>query len=207
MLKYLLPISIVYVVLAIIGVIMIVKEVKKNDNKEDMTLTIISFLVPIIGLIIYAVNVGKDKHITECALKGLKMYIKFLVAQFIISLITILLMIFVFNANTTHKKVMNKIDTPTTEVTPQEIEKKIQSNSYVSYADVRESGRFIYISITFIDNTSESKAKEIAKSSLDYFDSSYIEKYDFDFIIKTNDDTLNIIGHKNNTSSNIVWSN
>ena len=73
MLKYLLPIGIVYIILAIIGVILIIREVKKEDNKEDMTLIIISFLVPLIGLIIYAVNVGKDKHITECALKGLKM--------------------------------------------------------------------------------------------------------------------------------------
>lgn len=205
MLKYLLPIGVVYIILAIIGVILIVREVKKSDNKEDMTLIIISFLVPLIGLIIYVVNVGKDKHITECALKGLKMYLKFLVAQFIISIITILLMVFVFNANTTHKKV-NRYDTPTMEVTPQEIEKRIQSNSYVNSADVKVIGKIIYINITFIDNTTESKAKEIAKSSLDYFDSSFIEKYDFEFIIKTNDDTVNIIGHKNNTSSNIVWS-
>ena len=124
MLKYLLPIGIVYLILAVIGVILIVREVKKENNKDDMTLIIISFLVPLIGLIIYAINVGKDKHITECALKGLKMYLKFLLAQFIISVIVVIALSIFANFSYTTKKV-NRV-TPTTEVTPQEIEKKIQ---------------------------------------------------------------------------------
>lgn len=207
MLKYLLPIGIVYIILAIIGVIMIVRGVKKNDNKEDMTLIVISFLVPIIGLIIYAVNVGKDKHITECSLKGLKMYLKFLVAQFIISLIVVLLMIFVFNANITHK-ISVRNNTTVKELNIQEIENKIQSNSYVNYAKVSENGKSINIKITFIENiTSEKKAKDVANKALSYFTNNYKENYDFNFILTINDNSFEIVGYKNNTSSNIVWSN
>ena len=207
MLKYLLPIGVVYLILAVIGVILIVREVKKENNKDDMILIIISFLVPLIGLIVYAVNVGKDKHITECALKGLKMYLKFLLAQFIISVIVVLLMIFVFSANTTHKTSVRN-DTTINELAPQEIEKKIQSNSYVNYAKISESGKRINIKITFIENiTSEKKAKDIAKETLSYFDNNYIKDYDFNFILMTNDNSFEILGYKSNTSNNIVWNN
>lgn len=204
MLKYLLPIGIVYIILAIVGVIMIVKEVKKENNKEDMTLIIISFLVPLIGLIIYAINVGKDKHITECALKGLKMYLKFLLAQFIISVIIVIALS--IYANFSYTKVYKV--TPTTEVTPQEIEKKIQSNSYVNYAKVSESGKSINIKITFIENiTTEKKAKDVADKALSYFNNNYKENYDFNFILTINDNSFEILGYKSNTSNSIVWSN
>lgn len=206
MIKYLLPISVTYLILTIVGVILIVREIKKSDNKEDMTLIIISFLVPLIGLIIYAVNVGKDKHIVDCALKGLKMWLKFLIAQFIISIIIVLLVAFVFNANITNKK-SNKINANTSisESNIQEIEKKIKSNSYVNNVEIEESGKSIYISITFSDNTTESKAKKITESTLDYFNSSYIKKYDFNFSVKSNDMVLDIMGFKLNTSNDVVW--
>lgn len=204
MLKYLLPIGIVYIILAVVGVIMIVREVKKNDNKEDMTLIIISFLVPLIGLIIYAVNVGKNKHITECALKGLKMYLKFLVAQFIISIITILLMIFVFNANTTHKEVI-KDNTAVKELNTQEIENKIQSSTYVNSAEVKVSAKIIYVNIEFVEDTSKEMAKSIVKNTIYYFDTNYREKYDFSFALTSRDNSIEFLAHKSNNDDDIVW--
>lgn len=203
MLKYLLPIGIVYLILAVIGVILIVREVKKENNKDDMTLIIISFLVPLIGLIIYAINVGKDKHITECALKGLKMYLKFLLAQFIISVIVVIALSIFANFSYTTKKV-NRV-TPTTEVTPQEIEKKIQSNSYVNSAEVKVSGKIIYINIEFVEDTSKEMAKSIVKNTIYYFDTNYREKYDFSFALTSRDNSIEFLAHKSNNDDDIVW--
>jgi len=203
MLKYLLPIGIVYIILAIIGVILIIREVKKEDNKEDMTLIIISFLVPLIGLIIYAINVGKDKHITECALKGLKMYLKFLLAQFIISVIVVIALSIFANFSYTTKKV-NRV-TPTTEVTTQEIEKKIQSSSYVNSVEVKVGTKIIYINIEFVEDTSKEMAKSIVKNTIYYFDNNYREKYDFSFALTSRDNSIEFLAHKSNNDDDIVW--
>lgn len=69
-----------------------------------MILIIISFIVSFIGLIVYAVNVGKNKHIVDCALKGLKMLLKLIVAEIIISIV-IFALIFVLE---THKEKVEK---------------------------------------------------------------------------------------------------
>ena len=204
---YVLLCSVIYLIFAIIGVILIVREVKKNDNKEDMTLIIISFLVPLIGLIVYAVNVGKDKHITECTLKGLKMYLKFLVVQFIISVITILLMVVVFNANIEHHTStrVNSATATKKELNSQEIEKKIQTNSYVNRAYVKVSGKIIYIDIEFVGDTSIELAKSIAEDTIYNFDNNYREEYDFNFSVTLKDNLVNFQGYKSYKTNNVIW--
>ena len=208
MLKYILVCSVIYIILAVISVIMIVREVKKANNKEDMTLIIISFLVPLIGLIIYAVNVGKDKHITECALKGLKMYLKFLVAQFIISLIIILIIIFLLTPITTTVK-GHRTSNYTKEVDIQEtiskIPSKIQSNLYINSVDVKVQMKITYINIEFVEGVSQELAKSVTEDTLDYFGDDYLSKYDMQYTLTSVDNAIFLQCSKSSTRKNLSW--
>ena len=218
MLKYLIPICITYLILVIICVILIVKEAKKTNNKEDITLIIISFLVPFVGLIVYAINVGKDKHIVDCALKGLKMLLKLIVAEIIISIV-IFALIFVLD---THKEkvssYMKKIDTPSNNVNDEipinnknnttqneklsleEIKQKV-SNKYQGFTSIQEKEKGIYFKMVIDSDNTIDKAKEIGEFTLKYLNESY-SNYVYYFTISSKE--FIIIGYSDD-GKEIIW--
>lgn len=208
MLKYLFGIGIIYLVLSIICIILIVKEPKKTNNKEDMTLILISFLVPLIGLIIYAVNVGKDKHITECALKGLKMYLKFLIADIVLSILVILIYFLVYRAriNDIAGKIRDNENNEVTETVeePQmslgDIERKI-ANKYNVFITIKEESKTLRLSIIVDDSKTTNDVKEIGDEALKYLYDNY-SGYDYQFVVTSSN--FSAIGYSSN-GKKINW--
>lgn len=72
-------------------------------------------------------------------------------------------------------------------------------------SSVRISGKIIYISIEFDEETSLNSAKKVATSSLEYIEEDLLGYYDINYTITSTQFTL--MGYKNSTSSSIVWNN
>ena len=63
----------------------------------------------------------------------------------------------------------------------------IEKNGEVKSADVHLKGKIVYLDITFTNDTSKDKAKEIAKKTLDEFDKDEKSFYDFEYILTQED--------------------
>ena len=60
----------ILLIINIIGVIFSIKSLKKNIEEEYKGANIISFLFPFVGLIIYAVNIGKNDKLAKSCVKA-----------------------------------------------------------------------------------------------------------------------------------------
>ncbi len=63
----------------------------------------------------------------------------------------------------------------------------IEKNKEVKAAKVRIQGKIIYFDITFTNDTSKDKAKEIARKTLEDFSKGEKEFYDFEYILTQED--------------------
>lgn len=72
---------------------------------------------------------------------------------------------------------------------------------------VRVQGRIVYVSITAKDDTGLDAAKGFAPTALGCFSDAEKQYYDFQFLIKKNNDSKQfpIIGYKHRTRENISW--
>ena len=64
-----------------------------------------------------------------------------------------------------------------------EIKAKISEVDGVLSVNVRTQGKIIYTTITFNDKVKKDKAKEIATTSLTYYDEDVLGCYDFEYIL------------------------
>ena len=103
-------------------------------------------------------------------------------------------------------------DYPFEEDTQNEIISKIEENEIVEDATIRVSGKIIYITITFVPETTLVEGQSIALSSLDYFSEETLSFYDLEYMIKADateeTEGFQIIGAKNvSGTGGIVWKN
>lgn len=93
-----------------------------------------------------------------------------------------------------------------------EIENKLKENEIVKKVNILQKNKIIYVMIDFVEETKMDKAKEIARSVLEFFNEDELNVYDIQFSISslsTNDFTgYTLMGARNsNGSGEIVWNN
>ena len=94
-----------------------------------------------------------------------------------------------------------------------ENKEKIEEYEEVEEASIRVQGKIIYTTIIFTENTKKDRAKEIAKSTIEYYDEEIIKDYDFEYFLTQNievaedeeDQSYTIIGTKHPDIDYISW--
>ena len=94
----------------------------------------------------------------------------------------------------------------------QEIIAQIEENEIVEDVAMRISGKIIYITITFVPETTLVEGQSIALASLDYFSEEILSFYDLEFMIQAEateeTEGFQIIGARNvSGTGGIVWNN
>ena len=101
---------------------------------------------------------------------------------------------------------------PFNEDMEQEIIGKIKESEIVLDVNMRVSGKTIYVTITFIPETTLVEGQSIALASLDYFSEDTLSFYDLEYMIKADateeTEGFQIIGARNvSGTGGIVWNN
>ena len=94
-----------------------------------------------------------------------------------------------------------------------EIKAKISEVDGVLSVNVRTQGKIIYTTITFNDKVKKDKAKEIATTSLTYYDEDVLGCYDFEYILTQKlelkedeeDTSYTVVGQKGPDNEKISW--
>ena len=94
-----------------------------------------------------------------------------------------------------------------------DVKSKISDNEDVLSVTIRTQGKIIYTTITFGDKTKKDKAKEIASTSLTYYDEDVLNCYDFEYILTQKielgedeeDTSFTIVGQKAPDNEKISW--
>ena len=93
------------------------------------------------------------------------------------------------------------------------VKEEVKGKDEVKDVTLRIQGKIIYITIKYNDDVSKDKAKEIAKSTLDYFDEDITKCYDFEYILtqdeikddEGNDKSYAVFGEKHPDKDYISW--
>lgn len=88
----------------------------------------------------------------------------------------------------------------------EELISSIESEEIVNTASLSVSGKIVYISINFVEDTSLTDAQKLAVTSLDLIDGDILSYYDLNYIIYYETDSV-LMGYKNASNSIIVWNN
>lgn len=98
-----------------------------------------------------------------------------------------------------------------TKKTQNDIESKLIAEKTVKSADLKITGRIVYIKINLEATTSLIEAQTVAQKSLDYFSDKEKDFYDFHFTLKqeANESSSGYIisGARNKNGSGLVWNN
>lgn len=207
MMKILLPILILITIGLIIGIIFFIKDVKKNYDKENTGANIVSLFFPIVGFIIYAVNIGKNNKIAKSCIRMALLGMMCGVTIFLMTRCTLILIEGVhteYNAKLIKLNKPNK-DSETKEkesqyLTKEDIEDILKSNSDITKSNVEQNGRSVLIFATFNDDVSEQEMKEFIKN---IFKKTIDKELDYNLYM-TIDKTL-YAGHYSNSLGYVVW--
>ena len=94
-----------------------------------------------------------------------------------------------------------------------DVKAKISGNENVLDVSIRTQGKIIYTTITFNDKMKKDSAKELASTSVSYYDKEVIDCYDFEFILTQKvelkedeeDTSFTIVGQKHPDNDKISW--
>lgn len=108
-------------------------------------------------------------------------------------------------------RLKNIVDVPKS--VTDKVKEEIKGKDEVKDITVRIQGKIIYTTIKYTDDTSKSTAKDIASSTLEYYDEDILKCYDFEFLLTQdekldedgNDTSYNLAGGKHSDSDNISW--
>ncbi len=120
---------------------------------------------------------------------------------------------FVGNSNTKYGDRLDDIKShPFKEEVQDDIIVKIESDKKIEEANMRTSGKTIYVTIKFTAGITLVEAESKALASLDYFDEDILNFYDIEFMIKADSteksEGFEIIGsHNVSGTGGIVWNN
>lgn len=101
---------------------------------------------------------------------------------------------------------------PFTDEIKNEIIAKIKEDELVNSANLRASGKTIYVTITFDSKVTLVEAQSKALASVDFFSENVLEFYDLEYMIKAdsteNSEGFQIMGsHNVGGTGGIVWNN
>ena len=201
MIKSLLIILIISIIL-IIGIVLVIRYAIKNSEKEYNGANIISFLFPLVGLIIYAINIGKNdklaKSCVKCAITGM-------CTGLMIFFLTKTILYVAYSSNTIHSA--NRINAVEKKDNTNEdkfdsvdsLKNELLKNNFITNCETKTIGGTIRISIEYTEN--------------DFYDTkslinSIVKKYNldtqYDYIIKVNSKYSGY--YRGLKSGDIVWS-
>lgn len=132
---------------------------------------------------------------------------------FIIAIISVLVFVKVLSPNTGKSEYGNRLKGISKVEITKETQKKfiseLEKKDKVDKADMNIKGRLINIIITVKDDTSKDDAKDLANSSLEFFEEEELEYYDYQVFLKNEkkEDGYLVIGYKHKTKENFKWSN
>ena len=205
--------------ISIAGIVYSIISLIKNRDKKYNGANILSFFIPLVGLIIYAINIGKnDKLAKSCvknALYGILATICICLSCFFT--IEVLHGVYQEKVNTVegdrikensdkakeeYDKINNKDDTETYDDVNSALLK--YKNDKIKAVDGRLTGKMWYIEMSFIDGTSEEEAKTII---WDFFKKySFDRQYDYNVTLKANGNEY--IGYFDGIQgNNVIWAN
>lgn len=213
-------IFILLLIVAIVGIIFSIIGLIKCKDKDYLGANILSYFIPLIGLIIYAVNIGKNDKLAKSCVKT---------ALFgLLATICILLSCF-FTIGILHGLYDEKVETVEGNRIKENSDKakdqyeeingnkndnesyddinsalKSYENDKIKSADGRLTGKIWYIEITFVNGTTEEDAKNI---TWDFFKKySFDRQYDYNVTIKVNGNEY--IGYFDGIQgNNVIWAN
>lgn len=210
-------IFIILLIITIIGIIFSIVGLIKNKDKDYTGANILSYFIPLVGLIIYAVNIGKNDKLAKSCVKA---------ALFgITTALCILLSVF-FSLGILHTVYEEKVETvegnrikeksDKAKEKYDEINNKNNKETYddvnsallkykndkIKAADGHLTGKMWYIEITFINGTTEEEAKSI---TWDFFKKySFDRQYDYNVTLKVNGNEY--IGYFDGIQgNNVIW--
>lgn len=207
MMKVLFPIMIVAIIGGIVGIIFIIKLLKNNLDDEYKGANIMSFIFPAVGLIIYAVNVGKNDKLAKSCIKMALYGMGFgIILSIVIYCICMVFLYGIFSANVTHTKrkrinTAEKVENKDEEYDSIEnLKNELLKDQYIINCELKTTGKIIYINIEYKNNEFYDK-REVVNSIVKKFDLD--RQYDY-YININNEDQGIYSGLKNDY---IVWSN
>lgn len=193
----------------IIGIIFLIPNVKRNYDKENNGANILSFFFPIVGFIIYAVNVGKKNNIAKSCIRmsflGMMCATTiFLISKSIIIIATPVEKDTYINNNITNISISND--------TRENIKNIINDDGRTSEAKVVVQGKIIDIIFNVDDGVSVEDAHIIAQKALSKIPEKIKSSYDVQFMITCKTETSDgqtkkfpIMGYKRVESNTIIW--
>ena len=204
--KILLFIIIVAVIGGIIGLVFIGKSIKNSIDKEYKGANIISFLFPIVGLIIYAINIGKNDKLAKSCVKTALLGMGFAIVLISVVLLS-LYGAYIFSRESVVKLNGNRINTVETVEQSEEkydsledLKTELLKNQFINSCELEIKGKIIYINIEYQDNNFYDKNAMINSIVKKY---NLDRQYDYYFNINNKDYGL----YSGIVNDNIVWSN
>lgn len=198
-------IFILLLIVALLGIIFSIIGLIKSKDKEYMGANILSYFIPLIGLIIYAVNIGKNDKLAKSCVKS---------ALFgLTTALCILLSVF-FSIGILHSVYDEKVETVKGNRIKENSDNAKEkyddvnsalleyNNDNIKAADGRLTGKTWYIDITFVNGILEDDAKNIV---WDFFKKySFDRQYDYNITIKVNGNEY--IGYFDGIrGNNVIW--
>ncbi len=188
------------VVIAIVAIVFAVKKTILYVDKEYRGAAIISFIFPLVGLIIYAINIGTNKKLAKSCIAPV-------IASFVTSITLIIIIwlsiIFVFTSHKSSVKSNVKQFKTQETINWNEIENQLDSNEHITDSDIELKGKIVYITANFDSLTTSEEAKDIISAKIKEID---IEDYDFNITIESVN--YSILGNYNSTyNSQVIWAN
>ena len=172
-----LVIFILLLIVAFIGIIFSIIGLIKNKDKEYIGANILSYFIPLIGLIIYAVNIGKNDKLAKSCVKG---------AVFGLTTALCIFLSLFFSIGIYHSVYDEKVETVKGNRIKENSDKAKEkydeinntsdnkekyndvnsalleyNNDKIEAADGRLTGKIWYIDITFVNGILEDDAKKI----------------------------------------------
>lgn len=150
-------------------------------------------------------------------MKKINKWIKKNKGLFIVSLLTLILLIFLIvifvklliggSSNPYGNRLDGIDDVKIDKDTYEGVKEELESSDSVSSAEVRIQGKIIYTTIVLNSTTSVDKAKELATKTLDNYKEEELKFYDFSYFLKwENEDGDKVIaGNKHHANDKISW--
>lgn len=198
MMKILLPILILITIGLIIGIIFFIKDVKKNYDEENTGANILSLFFPIVGFIIYAVNIGKNNKIAKSCIRMALLGMMCGVAIFLMCRCTLIL---IEGVHTEHRgtRIIEKTDSADNK-NLNAMKEELLNKEYLTSCEIETKGRVITINIEYTENSIYD-----TKLAIGNIINNYDLDTEYDYRININSKYYGF--YKGVKGSQIIWDN
>lgn len=150
MLKVLLPILVIMIIGLIIGIIFFIKDVKKNYDSDNTGANLLSLFFPIVGFIIYAVNIGKNNKIAKSCIRMALLGMMCGVTIFLMCRCTLML---IEGVHTEHKgtRITNKVENKSNKEL-KSLKEELLNKEYLNNCTIETKGKIVTINIDYTEN-------------------------------------------------------